>query len=384
MSDVLGADRSRELLARGFSRRDFGRIAALMTAGAALPFFNELALAQDLKAIGNIPPDAVRLNANENPIGPCQEALEAATRAVMQGGRYLFNETHAFVQAMAAVEGLSESQIMPFGGSSDALHRAVMAHTSPTRPLVIADPGYEAPEHAAKFVGAKVVKVPLRKDYSHDVQAMAKADLNAGAIYVCNPNNPTGTVTLKDDVEFLVANMPKGCVVVLDEAYIHFSSKATPAIDLVAADKDVIILRTFSKLYGMAGLRAGAALARPELLESLKGYGIGILPTVGMAAGAASLKVKDLIPKRREMLANIREDLFAWMDKKGYSYIPSDANMVMIDVKRPGKEFSGAMIKHKVAVGRSWPALPTHIRLTIGTAEEMAKFKAACQKVMDA
>ena len=134
-----------------------------------------------------------------------------------------------------------------------------------TKSFVVADPGYEAGERAAEFIGAKIVQVPLRKDASHDVQAMAAADPDAGLIYVCNPNNPTGSVTRKDDIEYLVANKPKGAVVLLDEAYIHLSKTAEPGTPLVAADKDVIILRTFSKLYGMAGLRAGAALgpARP-------------------------------------------------------------------------------------------------------------------------
>jgi histidinol-phosphate aminotransferase len=383
MRDGFGATRTRELLARGFTRRDFGRMAALLTAGASLPFYNEMALAQDLKAIGNIPPDAVRLNANENPMGPCAEAAAAAYKAVDQGGRYLFGETYAFMEAMAAAEGLPVSHVMAFAGSSDPLHRSVLACTSPTRALVIAEPGYESPERAARFIGAKVATVPLRKDYSHDPQAMAQAAPNAGAIYICNPNNPTGTVTRKEDVEYIVANKPRGCVVIIDEAYIHFSTSATPATDLVAAGKDVIVLRTFSKLYGMAGLRAGAALGRPDLLEKLKGYGLGIMPTVGMAAAAASLKVKDLVPQRRQVLADTRGDLFEWFEKKGYAYIPSEANMVLVDGRRPGKELNTLMLREKVAIGRSWPALPTHVRVTIGTRDEMARFKSAFDRVMN-
>jgi histidinol-phosphate aminotransferase len=354
-----------------------------MAAGAALPFYNEAALAQDLKAIASIPPDAVRINANENPMGPCPEALEAAHKVVDQGGRYLFKETAGFVEAMAAVEGLPAEYILPFAGSSDPLHRAVMAYTSPSRPLIIAEPGYESPDRAARFIGAKVINVPLRQDYSHDAQAMAKADPDAGVIYVCNPNNPTGTVTRKEDVDYIIANKPKGCIVLLDEAYIHFSTTATPAIDHVTSDHDVIVLRTFSKLYGMAGLRAGAALGRPDLLEKLKGYGLGILPTAGMAGATASLKVKDLVPKRRAILADVREDLFAWMSKKGYGFIPSEANMVMVDGKRPGRELNEAMLKHKVAIGRSWAALPTHVRVTIGTRDEMETFKTAFAQVMN-
>jgi histidinol-phosphate aminotransferase len=383
MHNLFTTEREWERQARGLTRREFGRRAALLTAGACLPFYNEAALAQDIKAIANIPPEAVRLNANENPMGPCPAALEAIRKVTPLAGRYLFGQAQAFVEAMAAAEGLPASHVLPSAGSSDPLHRAVLAFTSPSRPLVLADPGYEAPERAARFIGAKVIQVPLRKDYSHDPQAMVRADPNTGVIYICNPNNPTGSVTRREDVAAIVASKPKGCVVLIDEAYIHFATTATPATELVAAGKDVIILRTFSKLYGMAGLRAGAALARPDLLERLRGYGgLGFLPATGMAGATASLKDRTLVPERRKVVADIREDLFIWMDKRGYSFIPSEANMVMIDGKRPGPETAAAMLKHQVAIGRAWPSLPQHVRVTIGTRDEMAKFKAAFERVM--
>jgi histidinol-phosphate aminotransferase len=368
----------------GLTRRQFGRLAALLAAGSAVPFYNELALAQDVKAIATVPPDAVRLNTNENPMGPCAAALEAIRQVVPLGGRYLFDQTFAFAEALAASEGLPASHVLAAAGSSDPLHRTVLAFTSPTRPLVIADPGYEAPDRAARFLGAKVIQVSLRKDWSHDARAMARADPNAGVIYVCNPNNPTGTVTRKEDLDALIANKPKDCIVLIDEAYIHFSATATSALEHVAAGKDVIVLRTFSKLYGMASLRAGAALGRPDLLEKVKGYGgLSVLPAVGMAGATASLKEKTLVAERRKIMAGIRADLFAWLDKKGYGYIPSDANMVLIDGKRPGKETAAAMLERKVAIGRSWTALPNHVRVTIGTREEMAKFKDAFERVME-
>src|SRR5262249_50551184 len=222
MTDLFGPDSRQDFTRRGFSRREFGRLAALLTAGAALPFYNESTLAQGLSALPNLPPDAVRLNANENPMGPCPEALEAAHKVVALGGRYLYNETFTFVDTIAEVEGLPKDHVLPFAGSSDPLHRAVLAFTGPAKSFVIGDPGYEAGERVAAFVGARVVRVPLRKDGSHDAQAMAHADPEAGLFYVCNPNNPTGSVTRKADVEYLVANKPKGSVVLLDEAYLHF------------------------------------------------------------------------------------------------------------------------------------------------------------------
>jgi histidinol-phosphate aminotransferase len=372
----------RDLLDRPLTRRDLARAAALLAAGAALPFYNEPALAQDLKAMAAVPPDAVRINTNENPMGPCPAALEAIRKVLPNGGRYQFDQTYAFVAAMAADTGLPADHVLPSAGSSDPLHRSVLAFTSPARPLVIADPGYEAPAGAARFVGAKVIQVPLRKDHSHDAAAMANAHPSAGVIYVCNPNNPTGTLTRKEDIEHIVARMPKGCLLLLDEAYIHFAD-APPATDLVAAGKDVIVLRSFSKLYGMAGLRAGAALGRPDLLARLRGFGgLGILPATGMAGATASLKEKALVAERRKAVAEVREDLFGWLTKKGYGFIRSEANMVLIDGKRPGRDTVAALLKHKVAVGRSWAALPNHVRVTIGTRDEMAKFKAAFERVM--
>jgi histidinol-phosphate aminotransferase len=378
-------DRLRELAERGFSRRDFVRMATLLTAGSTLPFYNEAALAQDLRAISAVPPDAIRINANENPLGPCPEAIDAICKVVPKGGRYNFDLTYEFVDTLAALEGLPTTHVMPFAGSSDPLHRSVLAFTSPTRPLVTAEPGYEAPRRAAEFVGAKAIQVPLRKDFSHDAQAMTRADSNAGVIYVCNPNNPTGTVTAKEEIEFIAKNMPKGCVLVLDEAYIHFSTTAKPATDLVASDQDVIILRTFSKLYGMAGLRAGAALGRPDLLDRLKGYaGLAMMPATGMVGATASLRVKDLVPSRRKIVADTRNDLFSWFEAKRIGFIPSEANMVMVDCKRPGRTVSAAMLEQKVAVGRTWPSLPQHVRVTIGTPDEMARFKTAFERVITA
>jgi histidinol-phosphate aminotransferase len=367
-------------LQRGFSRRSFGRIAAMITAGAALPFYNEPAMAQ-LSMVRGMPPDAVKINANENPLGPCKEAADAIYSIVPKGGRYLYEETFEFTKTMAEVEGLKPNYIHAYAGSSAPLHQAVLAFTSPTKSFVTADPGYEAGERAAKFIGAPLKRVPLTKTYAHDVQAMAAADPNAGLIYVCNPNNPTGTLTPKKDIEWLVANKPKGCVVMLDEAYIHIAG-APMNSDLVAKDQDIIILRTFSKLYGMAGLRAGAAMARPDLLEKIQPYGAGALPVTGMVGATASLKTKNLVPERRKIIGAVREDVLAFLDKHNFTYVPSVSNKFMVDVKRPGGEIIEAMRKEKIYIGRVWPSWPTYVRVSIGTQEEMDKFKTAFLKVM--
>jgi len=376
----LSTESKSELIQRGFSRRHFGRFATMLAAGATLPFYNESAMAQ-LSMVKGMPPDAVKINANENPLGPCAEAAEAMHNIISKGGRYLYEETFGFEETMAELEGLKPSYVRPFAGSSAPLHQAVLAFTSPTKSFVTADPGYEAGERAAKFIGANVVRVPLTKTYAHDVAAMAKADPNAGLIYVCNPNNPTGTLTPRADIEFLLKNKPAGSILLLDEAYIHISG-APMASDLVAADKDIIILRTFSKLYGMAGLRAGAALGRPDLLNKIMPYSAGALPVTGMVGATTSLKVKDLVAKRRKIIADVREDTFAYLDKHNFKYVPSVSNKFMVDVGRPGEEVAEAMRKHKVYIGRVWKSWPTYVRVSIGTQEEMNKFKTAFSAVM--
>lgn len=380
MTEVLSAELKTDILKRGFSRRSLGKMVTMLTAGAALPFYNEPALAQ-LSNRGPVPEDAVKIDANENPLGPCPQAADAIHNIVQKGGRYHYEITADLANTLAGVEGVKPEYVIPFAGSSDPLHRSVLAFTSPTKALVIGDPGYEAAERAAKFIGASTIKVPLTKTFAHDVRAMVAAAPNAGVFYVCNPNNPTGTLTSRADIEWLVANKPAGSIVLLDEAYIHFSD-AQPCSDLVAADKDLIILRTFSKLYGMAGLRAGAAMAKPELLAKMQGYGAGMMPITGMVGAATSLRVPTLVAERRKNMRAVREATFHFLTSKNIEFIASDSNCFLLNTKRPAREFMAAMQAEKVYVGRSWPALPTYSRITVGTMDEMAKFQKAVAKVM--
>jgi histidinol-phosphate aminotransferase len=377
MPQSLSSAAESSLLSRGFTRRQLGRIASVLTAGVSLPFYNEAAFAQQA-ARGEFSPNAVRISSNENPLGPCADALEAINQVAKFGGRYQpHNETGELIKTAGAMEGLKPDYVQAFAGSS-----TVCAFTSPTRAFVMADPGYESGASSARFIGAKAIHVPLRKDHSHDVQAMVKADPNPGIIYICNPNNPTGTLTSRADIEYVVANMPKGCILLLDEAYMHFSTLIKPGSDLVAADKDVIVLRTFSKVYGMAGIRAGLALGRPELLQKLQPYGVGFTPITGTAAATASLKSKTLVAERRKINKDIRENVFEFLEAKNFEHTKSEANHFMINVKRPGNEVIQAMAKENVMIGRLWPSWPQHVRVSVGTQDEMDKFKAAFVKVM--
>jgi histidinol-phosphate aminotransferase len=384
MSSPFTAEQTADLLKRGFSRRNFGRLASVVAAGAALPFYNERALAQ-LSMVKSMPADAVKINANENPMGPCPEAADAIYNVVKKGGRYLYEETFTMRNTLAEVTGVKPEYVTPYAGSSDPLHRAVLSFCSKDRPFVKGDPGYEAGERAARFIGAKTINVPLRKGtWDHDVKAMVAASPNAGLIYICNPNNPTGTLTSRADLEWIVANKPQGTIVMIDEAYLHISPNAVPSTDMVAADKDVIVLRTFSKLYGMAGLRAGAAIARPDLLDKMKDWSAGALPVTGMVGATASLNVKSLVAERRKIIGDIREDTLSFLASKNIEFIPSESNKFMMNTKRPGKDFYAAMAEQKVYIGRVWPVWPTWVRVTVGTKDEMAKFKVACMKCYNA
>ena len=370
-----------DLMARGFSRRALGRAATLMTGAAALPFFNESALAQGLSALTALPEGAIRINANENPLGPCPEALEAMYSKLRDGGRYNSDQFFVYQKTQADVDGLKPSYVLPFPGSSLPLHYAILAFCGKDRPLVTADPTYEAGERAAAFVGVKTVKVPLNAAHGHDVRALAKAHATPGMIYICNPNNPTGTITPREDIEWLVNNKPKGAIVLLDEAYIHWSEEKHCA-DLVSADKDLIILRTFSKIYGMAGLRAGAALARPDLLDKINNYMAGALPSTGLVGATASLKSRTLVAERRAYIAGIRNDLYSWLTKKNMKFTPAVSNCFMINVGRPSEQVIEAMMREKVIIGRKFPSWPQWVRVTIGKKDEMAAFQKAFDKVM--
>jgi len=172
-------------------------------------------------------------------------------------------------------------------------------------------------------------------------------------------------------------------VVVVDEAYIHFTDAAPSAVDLVKGGKDVVVLRTFSKVYGMAGIRCGLLIARPDLGKRvLQRGGFNFMPITAVVAATASLRDSSLVAERSRINASIRQQTFQILDRNGFSYIPSESNCFMVDVKRPGQEVRDAMAKENVMVGRIWPIMPTWVRVTVGTQEEMAKFQSAFQKVM--
>ena len=369
-------------LTRGFSRRGLARLFALATAGAALPFASEPSLAQ-LSNIGRLPPGAVKINANEFPLGLSDAAMAKLVDVAERGNRYQYEETDDLVALVAELEELSTDRISTYPGSSLALLHTVLAFTGPDAPLVTVSPGYEAAARGAEFIGASAIKVPLLENGAHDVEKMVATAESSGAglIYVCNPNNPSGSTTPRRAIDWLIENKPAGSVVLVDEAYIHFSEEPA-CTQHVAADGDVVILRTFSKIYGMAGLRAGFLMARPDLIEKIAGFKGGALPATAMAAAAEMLRDRDLLAKRREYARGIREDLCSFFDEHGFSYLPTDSFKVMVDTGLPVEQVIAGMREHQVYVGRPWPEVPTHLRVSLGSPSDMEAFKAAFLKVV--
>jgi histidinol-phosphate aminotransferase len=370
----------------GISRRNFFRFAAGASALATLPILTEAHLAYAARPKFADPNKGIHIDANENPMGPSESARQAIINIVPRGGRYLFTGEEELSELFAKQEGLSVETVAPFAGSSEPLHYTVLAFTSKERPLVVADPGYEAPMWAAQVSGAPILKVPLadpKGEARHDIKAMLAASSNPGVIYICNPNNPTGTCTPRSDIEYAIGNAPKDTVFLIDEAYIHLCD-APRSLDFVKEGKNVIVLRTFSKLYGMAGIRMGFAVGRPDLLQKMSSFGgLNALPVTAVVAAKASLLETDLVSTRKKIIADTRSQTLAWLKSEGYFCTPSESNCFMLDVRRPGKEVQAALASKDMYVGRIWPAWPNSLRITVGTPDEMMAFRKDFTEVMN-
>jgi histidinol-phosphate aminotransferase len=337
---------------------------------------------------GSLPSDVVVISMNENPLGPAPSALDAICRTASMGNRYRGDIIQKTLSTALDLFGLKRGYAGLFPGSAGPLNLALASNLGPDRPLVYADPSYEQGPGIADMAGAPKFAVKLTSTFAHDVRSMVAATPKAGAYYIVNPNNPTGTMTPKADIVWLLKNKPVGSVVIVDEAYHHFSNDES-CIDLVAAGQDIIVTRTFSKIYGMAGLRAGLVFARPEYFQKFRTVA-PLAPSLASisitsAAGAnAALLDKDVVSLRRKINADNRSETLEFLTKHGYTILPgSQTNFFMVDVKRPGGEFQSAMLGEKVAIGRTWPVMPTYVRVSVGTKDEMAKFQAAFVKCMD-
>lgn len=375
-----------DLAERGYSRRQITKISAWMGAGIALASSGVPLWAQQNKPASSPLSGKVRIGSNECWVGPFEPARKAAAEIISHANFYHpSDELENLTKTIAQVEGVPADYVLAWPGSSDPLSRIVLAFCSPTRGLVTADVSYEQPWDVANWAGAKITKTPLTPDYRHDVRAMLAADPNAGLYYICSPNNPTGTLTPLADIEWLLANKPAGAVIMVDEAYLHFSHGKSAAY-LTTQGKDVIVLRTFSKLFGMAGLRLGATIARPDLSEKLMRYDghrmSKNLPLTAIVCGAESLKQPAMIAARRAEMITARDATFAHLQKRGIKYIPSDANMFMVDWGQPAAGVKDKFDQAGILIGRSWAPWPNFSRITVGSADDMKKFCATVDTIM--
>ena len=388
MTMMLNKDAREDLMERGYSRRQIAEVATLVGAGvAASSLLGGAAQAQQQAARGVA--GAVRIGSNECWTGPFPSGVDAAAKAAALGNWYdPDNYRGELVKTVASVEGIPEGHVMLWPGSGGPLVSTVAAFCSPTKGLVTADPTFESAWRTADYLKAPIAKAPQAPGAGHDVKAMLAANPNAGLYYICTPNNPTGTVTPLADIEWLLANKPKDSILLVDEAYIHFS-EAPSAAKLVAGRKDLVVMRTFSKLFGMAGVRLGLTFADPELQKRINLFNptAGGLSITAMACGNAVYPEAALIKARREEMIANREETIAWLKSKGIdAQSGSQANLFMMDWKKPAKEMQAAMLAtpEKVQIGRNWPIWPTVSRITVGSAEDMAKFRSAVEKVYTA
>lgn len=366
------------------TRRTF--FAQIGVAAAAARMLPEMAYAQRALVKGDLPKDMVWLNANEFPAGPPECALDAMREVIPTSNRYHYNEFAGIYHTIAKSEDLAPEQIITGCGSSEVLHTAVDAFTSPTRPLITVTPAYEGPIETARALGHAVVLTKLREDYTADVHQLAQEADKAGGglIYLCNPNNPTSTISTAKEVDWLVSNLPANTILLVDEAYIHFVERpdVTTALPYVRQGKNVIVARTFSKIYGMAGLRVGFAAARPEYIEKLQPLRINVISIVSARAVVAALENREsILPGRKSSLAKARRETCSWLRDRGVHYIEPNANFMMVDCGRNAREFIAAMPPLGVAPGRPFPPLDNMLRVAIGTDAEMAKFRDVFWKV---
>ena len=326
----------------------------------------------------------VRLSSNENPYGPSSQGLKAMTNVFHLACRYPDENAAALSEKLAKLNNVTPDQILLGDGSGEVLKLCAETFTGAQRGrLVIADPTFEAILHHATVNGAEVVKVPLTNSFAHDLDKMAEVS-NAALVYICNPNNPTASITPKNELHDFISKTPSQTMILVDEAYFHYadSSEYGSVIPLIKDHPNLIVARTFSKVYGMAGLRCGYAVGQPETITRLRNHqSWDSVNIMAVAAASASLDDADQVANGRRLNQETRTFVTTQLEAMGYNSIPSQANFIMFDVKRPVVPLIKALKDMNVEVGRLFPALPNHMRLTIGKKNEMEAFLSAFRQV---
>lgn len=368
------------------SRRKF---AQLLSAGAACAVVKpavSLAKTVPITHPAALPLTAlVRLSSNENPYGPSPQGLKAMSNVFHIACRYPDENATALIEKLAKVNNVAPDQILLGDGSGEVLKLCAETFTGAQRgKLVVADPTFEAILHHATVNGADVVKVPLTNRFAHDVAKMAEVP-NAALVYICNPNNPTASITPKNDLHDFISKTSSPTMVLVDEAYFHYadSPEYDSVIPLVKDHPNLIVARTFSKVYGMAGLRCGYAIGQNDTIAQLRAHqSWDSVNIMAVAAASASLDDANQVASGRQFNQETRTFVTTQLEAMGYNSIPSQANFIMFDLKRPVVPVIKALKEKNVEVGRLFPAMPNHMRLTIGKKNEMEAFLSAFRQVV--
>lgn len=337
-------------------------------------------------ALGSVEP--LRLSRNESPYGLPPSAAEAVRDAIdARSSRYPIDEPRALEETIARRFGVERENVLLGCGSIEILRMATETFCNSSRPAVVAEPTFEAVVSTCPLVRARPIKINLTADYKHDLRRMLKAGYGAGLIFFCNPSNPAGTLVDKEQVGRFVRSLPRGVVLLSDEAYAEYVDRPDyeSCLRYVKAGLPVVVSRTFSKIYGMAGLRVGYAIGRKDLIARMAKRRLANNPNqLATAAALAALEKDDDFVKRvRRLNAEVREYVGEELRGMGIGCIPSETNFVMVGTARPAESLIEELKNRNVFVGRLFPSLPEHLRVSLGTMSEMKSFIKEFKEVMN-
>lgn len=331
-------------------------------------------------------PGAVQIDANENPYGPSQSARDAITGSETIASRYPDAQDTHMVDAVAKHHNVSRDQVLLGCGSTEILRCADFAFLAGGKNVIAAQPTFEAVLDFAKVMQSNQIKLPLTADHRPDVKAMSAAITpRTGLVYVCNPNNPTGTIATLDEMKVLLDHAPLDTVVLVDEAYFHFVEDGNygSVIDWIPKYPNLVVARTFSKVYGMAGMRLGYAISTPSNIKAMEAFKLWSNANVAvLQAAMASLNDPDHVREQRNKNIATRRWLMNELDRDGRTYIPSHTNFMMIQVNRDVAPIQQAFAEKKIFVGRKFPTMETWLRVSMGTPGEMLSFMQALREIV--
>jgi len=331
-------------------------------------------------------PLKARLFANENPFGPSDKAKHAIMEALPTSYQYPIRSMGELTEKISNFEKVPQEKILLASGSSPLLMAAALYYGKPGSNIITGDPSYADLPSKAERMGVKINKIPLTSEYKLDLDAMEKAiDANTTLIYICNPNNPTATVVDNAKLRAFCERVSKKVTVFVDEAYIDYlpDPQGTTLIPMVNTGANIIVARTFSKLYGFAGLRAGYVVTQPETIKNLSLYteaSMSITATT-LAAALASYQDREFLDGALKKTLASKDYLYEVLKKEGYTYVPSSTNFVIFPIKMEGKQFTDEMMKRGVGV-RFWKFNNKEwCRVSIGRMDEMEAFAAAFKEI---